>query len=292
MINYVGKVYRPWMEANSVLIQCTIGCSNNKCSFCDMFRDKPRFQRRALEDVFKDIEEAKRMYGNVEDFFLIDGNVMVLRAEHIIKIIEKIKEVFPESKNIALYSQYNDFRRKTVEELRAIKRAGLTKAYVGLESGDAEVLKFTTTGMTPEQAIAGAAKAKDAGIPVLASFIFGLGGKYRSEEHIKNTVKLLNIIQPEEIAPMALAVQPGTPLAKQVESGEFVQATPPQILAEEKYLLEHLNIDTYYWGDHGNNMYAQKGQLPEMQIKFLQNLNIVPLQHPALQKEVWATNPW
>ncbi|WP_299311687.1 hypothetical protein [uncultured Aquimarina sp.] len=106
------------------------------------------------------------------------------------------------------------------------------------------------TGMTPEQAIEGAAKAKEAEIEVLASFIFGLGGKYRSKEHIIETTKLLNILQPEEIAPMVLAVQPRTPLANEVKSGEFIQATPLQILEEEEYLLENLNINTVYWGNH------------------------------------------
>ena len=111
-MKYVGKLYRPWMEASSFLIQVTLGCSNNECSFCDMYRDKPKFKRRDLKDIYADIEEAKRLYPDVKDFFLIDGNVMVLKAEHIIKIIEKIKESFPKVKNISLYSQYNDLRKK------------------------------------------------------------------------------------------------------------------------------------------------------------------------------------
>lgn len=291
-MKYVGKLYRPWMEANSLLIQVTIGCSNNECSFCDMYRDKPQFKRRKLEDIYEDIEEARRTYPHVRDFFLIDGNVMVLKADHIIKTIQKIKELFPEVENIALYSQYNDFRRKTVEELKAIKAAGLTKAYVGLESGDAKVLEDTTTHMTPQQAIEGAAKAKAAGIKVLASFIFGLGGRFRSKEHIEETTKLLNILQPEEIAPMALAIQPGTPLAKQVENEEFIQATPLQILEEEKYLLENLKIDTYYWGNHGNNIMPMKGKFPDMKVPFLHYVNGAIETSPVTKEEVWVTNPW
>lgn len=291
-MDYVGKLYRPWMEANSVLIQTTIGCSNNNCSFCDMYRDKPQFRIRRLPDIYKHIEQAKTFYPNAEDFFLIDGNVMVIKTDHIIKTIEKIKQEFPKAKNIALYSQYNDFRRKTVEELKAIKQAGLTKAYVGLESGDAKVLKDTTTSMTPAQAIEGAAKAKAAGIKVLASFIFGLGGKYRSREHMQETVKLLNIIQPKEIAPMALAIQANTPLAKEVEREEFIQATPLQILQEEQHLLKNLNYETYYWGNHGNNIVPMKGALPEMQSQFLNRIEYAIQAHPVIQEEVLLTNPW
>ena len=103
-MKYVGKLYRPWMEANSLLIQVTIGCSNNNCSFCDMYRDKPKFKIRPLEDIYKDLEEARRIYPYVTDFFLIDGNVMVIKAQHIISILQKIKALFPESRNISLFS--------------------------------------------------------------------------------------------------------------------------------------------------------------------------------------------
>lgn len=288
---YEGKIYRPWIEANSLLIQTTIGCSHNKCTFCDMFREK-RFSVRKLEDIYKDIEEARRMYTRVEDFFLIDGNVMVMKTDFILAVINKIKELFPESKKISLYSQYNDFRRKSVEELKTLKEAGLTTAYVGLESGDEKILEDVKKGMTQQQAIEGAAKAKEAGIRVLASFIFGLGGKERSKEHIEETVRMLNIVQPEEIAPMALAVQPGTELESQINSGEFVQATPLQILEEEKYLLENMNFSTYYWGDHGNNIVTLKGQFPERKDQFLSLVKHAIKTHPVTTEEVLHTFSW
>lgn len=288
---YEGKIYRPWIEANSLLIQTTIGCSHNKCTFCDMFREK-RFSVRKLEDIYKDIEEAGSLYGHVEDFFLIDGNVMVMKTDFILSVLNKIKEVFPESKKISLYSQYNDFRRKTVEELKSLRKAGLTTAYVGLESGDDRILEDVKKGMTQEQAIEGAAKAKEAGIRVLASFIFGLGGKERSNEHIQETVRLLNILQPEEIAPMALAVQPGTELEAQINSGAFVQATPLQILQEEKYLLENMNFETYYWGDHGNNIVTIKGNFPERKEQFLTLIKHAIRTHPVTSEETLLTFSW
>ena len=204
-MQYEGKLYRPWIEYQSLLIQTTIGCSHNKCTFCDMFREK-KFRLRKIEDVYADIEEARELYPHVPYFFLTDGNVMAIKADYIVSVLEKIKSTFPECQKISLYSSYNDFRRKSVEDLKRIKEAGLDMAYVGLESGDPQILIDTKKGMTQEQAIEGATKAKEAGIRVLASFIFGLGGKFRSEQHIKETVKLLNILQPEEIAPMALDI--------------------------------------------------------------------------------------
>lgn len=290
-MEYEGKIYRPWMEANSLLIQTTIGCSHNKCTFCDMFREK-KFRRRPIEDIIRDIEEAKMRYRRVDEFFLIDGNVMVLKTDFILQIINKIKELFPDTKKISLYSQYNDFRRKTVEELKQLKEAGLTMAYVGLESGHREILEDVKKGMTPEEAIEGAAKAKEAGIRVLVSIIFGLGGKERSKEHIIETTKLLNILQPEELAPMALAVQPDTELEAQVQSGEFVLPSPLQVLEEEKYLLENMNFDTYYWGDHGNNVISIKGHFPQQKEQFLSVLKRNLKTHPEIDKEVIRTYAW
>ena len=290
-MTYEGKVYRPWMEANSLLIQVSIGCSNNNCTFCDMFTDKT-FRRRSFEDISKDIEAARRVHSSVKSIFLIDGNVMVLKTEFLLQVVTKIKETFPELERLALYSEYNDFRRKTVDQLKQLKEAGVDMAYVGLESGDAVVLDNIKKKMTFEQAVEGAALAKEAGIEVLASFIFGLGGKYRSKEHIKETVRLLNIVQPDQIAPMALAIQPGTELEKEVNAGEFIQATPMQILEEEKYLLKNMDFETFYWGDHGNNISPMRGPFPNAKDAFLNEINKSIESNPVTKQEILETNPW
>lgn len=291
-MKYVGKVYRPWIEADSALIQVTIGCSNNNCTFCTMFDDK-KFRTRSIEEVYKDIEELRLLRSNVESIFLIDGNVMVLATKYLLKVIKKIKELFPEIKNIAMYSELNDLRRKSVEELISLKDAGLDKVYTGLESGDSEVLEKIQKKMTPEQAIEGAKKAKDAGIKILQSFIFGLGGKYRSKEHIVETTRLLNIMQPEELAPMVLAIQPNSVLEKELNSGEFILATSSQVLEEERYLLENLeDFEMFYWGDHGNNILPQKGHFPFMKNKFLKNIEREMKESIGLKNEIHRTFTW
>ena len=289
---YEGKIYRPWPEANSILIQTTLGCTHNKCTFCDMFREK-RFRIRKIEEIFKDINEARQIYPQVGSIFLIDGNVMALKTEFLLKILGKIASTFPECSKISLYSGFNDLRRKSVEELSKLKQAGFTMAYVGLESGDRVTLERIKKGLTPEQAVEGMAKAKAAGIDILISIIFGIGGKERSWEHIAETTKLLNLMEPEQIAPMALAIQPGTVLEGQIETGEFIQATPLQILEEEKYLLENLaNFDTMYWGDHGNNIVSSKGKLPESRKLFLRKVDNAIANHPITEQEVLLTSPW
>jgi radical SAM superfamily enzyme YgiQ (UPF0313 family) len=290
-MHYEGKVYRPWIEANSILIQTTLGCTHNKCTFCDMFREK-RFRIREIDEIYKDIDEARQIYPYVESIFLIDGNVLALKTEFLLKILKKITSTFSECSKISLYAGLNDLRRKSIEELTELRMAGLTMAYTGLESGDRVTLDAIKKGLTPEQAEKGMAKAKAAGIEILISIIFGIGGKERSKEHIVETTRLLNIMKPEELAPMALAVQPGTELEKQVEAGEFIQATPLQILEEEKYLLENMTFDTIYWGDHGNNIVSSKGRLPESQELFLKKIVHAIANHPVTEQEVLLTSPW
>lgn len=291
-MRYEGKVYRPWMEAGSILIQTTLGCIYNKCTFCDMFREKI-FRIRDIEDIFQDIDEARSIYRHIESIFLIDGNVLALKTNFFLKVLNKITSTFPECSMISLYAGLNDLRRKPVEELKQLKDVGLTKVYSGLESGDVETLELINKGLTPEQAKEGMAHAKAAGIEVLLSIIFGIGGKIRSREHIVETTKLLNILQPEELAPMALTIQPGTVLAKQVESGEFIQATPLQILEEEKYLLANLeDFKMMYWGDHGNNIETMRGMLPSQKEPFLHKIDHAIAHHPVIGQEVLLTSPW
>ena len=147
--------------------------------------------------------------------------------------------------------------------------------------------------MSPQEVIEGMEKAKATGIEVLASFIFGIGGKERSKEHIQRTTELLNIIKPEQIAPMALTIQPGTELEAQVNSGEFIQATPLQILEEEKYLLENMSeFETFYWGDHGNNIVPMKGRLPEAREIFLNEIKNAIKTNPVTKQEIWQAVPW
>ncbi|NOH98720.1 radical SAM protein [Vibrio sp. 99-70-13A1] len=290
-MQYEGKVYRPWTETRSILIQTTLGCSINTCTFCSMFDDK-RFKVRDIEDVFKDIEEARQIYPFVESIFLIDGNVMAARTDYLVKILDKLRHTFPEATKISMYSGLNDFRRKTVSELKEIKDAGLNMCYSGLESGDPIVLERIKKRMTAEHAIEGMALAKEAGIETLLSFIFGLGGRDRSKEHIMATTEILNITKPEQIAPMALAVQPGTVMEQEVQRGEFIMPTQMQVLEEEKYLLENLNIDTFYWGDHGNNLVPQKGFLLDSKDQFLTRLNQTIAANPMAQDNVIQTFSW
>lgn len=291
-MSYQGKIYRPWMEAESGLIQVTLGCSINTCTFCNMFRDKS-FRRKPIEEIFADIEQLRKQHRKLESIFLIDGNVMVLKTDFLLKVIAKINDTFPELKNLAMYAGYNDMRRKSVEELQTLRAAGVSTVYVGLESGDPKVLADIKKGMTREQAIEGMELARAAGIRVLVSFIFGLGGRDRSSEHIEGTVSLLNILKPQEIAPMALAIQPGTEMEQDLKEGRFVMPTPMQVLEEERYLLENLtDFDHFYWGDHGNNIAHMRGWMPHNRDLFLEHIKDQIARNPVAQQDKLVTYAW
>ncbi len=145
--------------------------------------------------------------------------MLALKTKFLLKVLEKNTSTFPECSKISLYCGLNDLRCKSIEELTELRQAGLTMAYTGLESGDRVTLEQIKKGLTPEQAEKGMAKAKAAGIEILVSIIFGIGGKERSRKHIVETTRLLNLMEPKQIAPMALAIQPGTELENQVETG-------------------------------------------------------------------------
>ncbi len=290
-MEYEGKVYRPWMEADSFLLQVTYGCSHNSCTFCTMFDDK-KFAVRPLAGIFRDIEKAARQYYGIRSIFLIDGNVLVVKTEILLQILEKIKECIPSCRRVAMYAAFNDLRRKSVEELRALREAGLDIVYVGLESGDPDILKRVKKHLTPKQAREGMAKAKEAGLPVHTSLIFGLGGREESEKHIHATAALLQQLKPEEISVLSLSVQPDSELEEEVLAGRFTQASPLQLLQEEKYLLEHIDFQTLYWGDHANNLVSKRGYLPERQQEYIALLNDAIAHHPLSKSDTYHPRPW
>ncbi len=292
-MEYHGKIYRPWMEADSLLIQVTHGCSHNSCTFCTMFSDK-KFRIRPLVEIKHDIAEAGRLYSGigVRSVFLIDGNVLVVATKMLLDIMQAIRKELPTCERIAMYASFNDLRRKRPAELRALRDAGLDIVYAGLESGDPEILQRVKKHLTPEEAIEGMAHAKEAGLAVHNSLIFGLGGRDESERHIHATSALLSQLRPEEISTLSLSVQPDSELECSVRKGDFEQASPLQLLQEEKHLLEHIDFPTLYWGDHANNIIPKRGFLPQKQQEFIALVDAAIAHHPMSKQDHYHPAPW
>ena len=280
-MRYEGNMYRPPSEWQSYLLQVTIGCSHNACTFCGMFKDK-RFRVRQLSEVLEDIDMAKEQYGTLDQVFLCDGDAISLDTADLLKIIHKIKRVFPEVKEISTYASAKGTLAKSDEELKLLKEAGLTKAYLGVESGDDKVLSDTHKGVNVMQMTEAGQALVRAGIDLYAIILIGLAGKERSKENAIATAKIINEIKPQNLAAMTYMPVPNTPMYKDIENGKFSVLTDKECLQETRWLVENLEKrHMYFTSTHASNyvpiegdIYSEKESILGVLDNSIQNSNI------------------
>ncbi|WZL74514.1 radical SAM protein [Clostridiaceae bacterium 35-E11] len=271
-MRYEGSVYRPPSEAYSLIIQATIGCSHNECTFCSMYKDK-KFRIRKLEEVEKDLEIARGHYKRVKRIFLADGNALALKTEDLKKILIKIQSLFPECERVGIYSAPKDILRKSVEELSQLHKLGLGIAYLGVESGSDEILKAIKKGVTAEEMIKAGQHLMKSGIQLSITLISGLGGKKKWLEHARESAKVINAINPNYLGLLTLLIQPGTEMYEAVENGSFELLSPKEVIMETKELIENLSVqDCIFRSNHASNYVALAGTLPEDKQALLQQL--------------------
>jgi radical SAM superfamily enzyme YgiQ (UPF0313 family) len=260
---YEGVVYRPPSERKSLIIQVTVGCSHNKCTYCNMYRNK-KFKVKNLEDIYEDIKCAKDIYDKVDRIFLGDGNALVMETKKLLMILDKINSLFPECKGVAIYGSPKDLYKKSLEELKLLKEYGLDIIYTGIESGSDKVLTMVNKGVTSGEMIRGCKKVVEAGIDLSVIIISGLGGRRYSSEHAKETSKVLNEIQPNYVAFMTLINYIGTELNSEIESGKFIMLEPKEILNEQKMIIEKLEVDNcLVRSNHRSNYMNISGEFPK-----------------------------
>lgn len=270
---YIQPLYRPPSEANSLILQITSGCSHNKCTFCYMYKDKD-FKIKTLEEIEEHIIWAKNNYSNPKKIFLADGNVLCLSTDKILKILELIKYHFPNVERISSYSGPLDLIRKSNDELKTIKEAGLDMLYLGVESGSDEVLKNINKGVNQNEMIVAGRKAKNAGFILSCMVISGLGGKDNLEIHAKESSKVISEINPDYFALLTLLISENTPMIKSVDNGEFKILTPNEIMLETKLMIENINLDkTIFRANHASNYVSLSGVLNKDKEKILSIIN-------------------
>ena len=262
-MRYEGMIYRPPSEARSYLLQVTVGCSHNKCTFCSMYKDK-QFHIRKMEDIFEDIEMARRYYGNVRKIFLCDGDALCLSTDKLLAILGRLAETFPECERVGVYGSARDVNRKTDEELRQLKEAGLDIVYLGAESGSEKVLKAINKGATRRELIDAVKKIEANGIMASVTFISGLGGRELWEEHAVQTGKMISEMQPTYASLLTLMLEPGAPMREDVLEGRFELLTPEEVMAEALLLLENINVEKtcVFRSNHASNYLPLGGDLP------------------------------
>ncbi len=272
-MTYEGNIFRPPSEAYSLLIQVTIGCSHNKCTFCSMYKDK-KFKIRRLEDIKADLEECARKYQKYDRIFLCDGNALIMKTEDLVQILKWIKELFPNVERIGAYAQPKDILLKTTEELKTLYDLGLKILYVGLESGSDEVLNLVEKGVTKEQMIECAKILKPSGIKSSIMVITGLGGQEHWQSHAYETAEVLNQMQPDYLGLLALMVERNTKLYDDIKNGSFKLLTPKQIVVEMKEMVKGLELNNCLFSSiHASNYINLRGVLPGDKQRLLSELD-------------------
>ena len=259
-MRYEGVVYRPPSEGRSLIVQVTIGCAHNSCTFCNMYKDK-KFRVRTMEEIMKDLLEAQAMYGPyVRRVFLADGDALALKTEDILTILKAVEELFPNAERVSSYGTAQDILRKSEEELKALAAAGLGIIYMGAETGDDEILKYINKGVTSAEIIAAGQKLKRCGLQSSITLISGLGGRGKVKEHARSCARLISAINPEYASFLTLRLYEGTPMYDDVVSGRFERITPDEIIDEMTEFLQNVDSPgTVFRTNHASNYVVLKG---------------------------------
>ena len=283
--NLVPPVYRPPSEARSLIFQVTLGCSHNACSFCVSYKGK-RFRVKTWEEIEADIDGAKVYYRDVTRVFLADGNAMVAETALLLKTLEKLYREFPYLNRVGIYARAEDFLAKTPEELKQLSEAGITLAYLGLESGSDTFLKKIYKGSTVAENIEGSRKAMEAGIPLSVTVILGVGGPEGSREHALATAAAASSINPAYLSALTMLIPEGSYMDRKIKKGEYKLLTPQQSLEELKLMIENMQLtDCVFRSNHASNYLPLGGTLNQDQNKLIEIINTALARPELLRPE-------
>jgi radical SAM superfamily enzyme YgiQ (UPF0313 family) len=260
-MHYSGPVYRHPLEAYTVLLQVTQGCSHNACTFCTMYKDVP-FKVDDLSIVEEDLKEAKATYGQLERIFIENADPFVLSFEKLKTIGLLIRKYFPDIETISTYANIKNIKDKSIDELKELRELGYNDLYIGLETGHDPILKLMNKGYTAMEAYNELTKLNEAGIAFFTLLMLGVAGKGKGKENVEATIDLLNKVQPKMISVIPTGVFEGSHLEVLMNKGDYEEASEYEMLLEEKELLEGLKpFKCLFYGQHANNLVSVSGML-------------------------------
>ena len=269
MLAYEPPVFRPPSEAESLILQVTIGCSHNRCTFCSMYRTK-RFRAKPTEQIRAEIAEARRQLGpDVRRVFLADGDAMCLSSQRLTQILDALGEAFPRLRRVGIYANARDVLRKSDEELVALRSRKLTTIYVGLESGDDATLAAVGKGATAAEMVEAVRRANGAGMATSVMLLVGLAGRERSLTHARLSADAVNRMEPTYTALLTYTPTPDSPLARRVARGEIELPGALESLEEIREFVRGLACQTYFTCNHASNYLPLTGRMPSAQREIL-----------------------
>lgn len=260
-MQYYGNVFRPPSEARSLIVQATIGCAHNDCTFCYMYKDEP-FIIRKYEEIIEDLETIREYFPQFRRIFIADGDALVLKTEDLEKLLDYFNENFPNLERIASYATAGDINRKSVEELKRLYDKGLKILYIGFESGDDEILVDIKKGLTYSDYIEAMKKCKEVGFDTSVTIIAGLGGREKYRQNAINTAKLISETKPTYVSYLTMRIYENAPIYKDYISGKFEMPSAEEILYEMRVFLENVDSEgTVFRSNHASNYVLLGGNL-------------------------------
>lgn len=284
-IMYDYPLYRPPSEANSMIFQVTLGCSFNKCSFCNMYRTKD-YVERPWEEIKQEIDMAAKFYQDTRRIFLADGDALNLPKDRMIGILDYLREKFPKLERISCYAMPRNILQRKDDDLKEIRAAGLSMLYVGIESGNDIVLKKVTKGATNKTIIQACKNARRHGYTLSCMVILGLGGKTYTKEHISDTARVLSETSPEYVGALTLHLEDGIYNEFMNKFGEpFLPLDDLDVLDELEMLIASLNpsLPVIFRANHASNVYSIGGTMPHDKERLLELVRSLK-SHPEMLK--------
>ncbi|MFQ5841796.1 MAG: radical SAM protein [Thermodesulfobacteriota bacterium] len=261
-MHYEGYCIRPPSEANSILLQVTVGCSHNKCTFCGSYKEK-RFRIKDDRTILSDILFASKYMKGQERVFLMDGDALIIPQKRLMWILDRIKEHLPWVRRVGVYANSKGVKKKSLEDLIQLRKNGLGIVYLGVESGDDEVLKSVNKGSNAQNLIDMGRKAREAGIKLSVTVLLGIAGRERSLEHARATGKLLSDMDPNYVGALTVMLIPGTPLHEDFTNGKFQLPTERELLLELREMIVHTHLTIgLFFPNHASNYLPIRAKLP------------------------------
>jgi radical SAM superfamily enzyme YgiQ (UPF0313 family) len=282
-MKYEGMIFRPPSEAESLILQVTVGCSYNRCTFCSAYQGKS-FRIKNFEEVKEDIDEVSLYGSQIQKVFLADGDALAIPQKDLLRILKYLKNRLSGLKRVGIYANAKDILEKGVEELKALKDLGLGIIYLGLESGHREVLKRIKKNATIDQLIRASKRVKESKILLSVTVILGIGGLEYSQAHAEETGKVLSEMDPDFVGALSLMVVPGTPIEKEIENGKLILPDAYGLIQELEIMIRHCQLSRcFFASNHASNYLPLRIRMPEEKEQALTRIQeVLRRKDPAL----------